>query len=407
LHSRNLFDRAAFAALWLFTCTIPFEKSVEIAGVGSISKLAGLVAAAFGVLAVVLSRRVRMPGASLILAAAFVAWSAVSRFWSLSPADTQERAGTYAPLLLIAALCWQFCRTRQEVRSLAIAYSCGIAACVANTIYRWLSGAGQVYYQRYAGEGFDPNDLALTLAIGIPFLYWLSLTASSNAAAWMWRLLLAGAAFNIFLTASRGGVMAMGVAMLFVPATFGLLRKHEKAMLVAAAAAAAIAVMLLVPATSWARIATLGKEAKEGTLNSRTVIWSSGLAAFASHPVTGVGSGAFPESIRETMGRPRDWTPVAHNTFLSILVETGLTGFAIFALFAASLLLQVRRMPVVERRLWIVVLCVWATGVSALTWEHRKPTWMLFALLPAHAAAIRATAARTVHEEFAGYGAHA
>ena len=30
---------------------------------------------------------------------------------------------------------------------------------------------------------------------------------------------------------------------------------------------------------------------------------------------------------------------------------------------------------------------IFCERVSALTWEHRKPTWLLFALLPTHAAA--------------------
>jgi hypothetical protein len=34
-----------------------------------------------------------------------------------------------------------------------------------------------------------------------------------------------------------------------------------------------------------------------------------------------------------------------------------------------------------EAALWSVVLAVWAIGASTLTWEHRKPTWLLAALV--------------------------
>ena len=393
----NLFERAAFYALWFFVATIPVEKTLEIPGLGTASKLAGALAAVIGLCAIAVTGRLRLPGLSLIAASAFVGWSVISQLWSYSPLDTQDRASTYLPLLLVVALLWQFCRTGQQVRQLAIAYACGMMYGAGNTVFRWLTGASQVYYQRFAGEGFDPNDLALTLAIGIPFLYWLSLTASTPAAAWLWRGLIGIAAFNIFLTASRGGTMALAVALMLVPLTFEYLRKRDKGLILAAAVFVGIAVAYLVPAASWARIATLGKEAKEGTLNSRTLIWSTGLQAFADRPFTGVGSGAFPESVRATMGRPRSWTPVAHNTFLSILVETGLAGFTLFLLFAATLIWSAMRLPKLECRLWLVVFAVWAIGVSALTWEHRKPTWLLFALLPAHAAATAANKSKELY----------
>jgi hypothetical protein len=33
----------------------------------------------------------------------------------------------------------------------------------------------------------------------------------------------------------------------------------------------------------------------------------------------------------------------------------------------------------------------WTIGVSALTWEYRKPTWLLFGLLAAHVYSRRET----------------
>jgi hypothetical protein len=34
-----------------------------------------------------------------------------------------------------------------------------------------------------------------------------------------------------------------------------------------------------------------------------------------------------------------------------------------------------------ERALWFTVLAVWVAGVSTLTWEQRKPTWLIFGLI--------------------------
>jgi len=74
----------------------------------------------------------------------------------------------------------------------------------------------------------------------------------------------------------------------------------------------------------------------------------------------------------------------AHNTFLSVLVELGVAGALLLLALLASLYYSALRMPYVEKCFWIVLLTTWVVGVSALTWEYYKPTWLLFGLLAAH-----------------------
>jgi O-antigen ligase len=96
-----------------------------------------------------------------------------------------------------------------------------------------------------------------------------------------------------------------------------------------------------------------------------------------------VGAGAYPEAVRPWLGRPSlaGHEYVAHNTFLSILVECGAIGLGLFAALAGATALFVRMMPRTERALWTAMLAAWAIGVSTLSWEQRKPGWLLLALI--------------------------
>jgi hypothetical protein len=56
-------------------------------------------------------------------------------------------------------------------------------------------------------------------------------------------------------------------------------------------------------------------------------------------------------------------------------------GLLLFLGILGSLTAAVFRMKSLARKTWLVGMAVWVVGVSTLTWEHRKPTWMFFALI--------------------------
>jgi O-antigen ligase len=85
---------------------------------------------------------------------------------------------------------------------------------------------------------------------------------------------------------------------------------------------------------------------------------------------------------------------VAHNTFLSILVEQGVVGFAIFLILLVMLFYSALKLPVLGRSLWLVMLLTWGLGAAAMTWENTKPTWLLFGLMAADAAAVQVAATK-------------
>jgi O-antigen ligase len=267
------------------------------------------------------------------------------------------------------------------------AYVFGTFYTAAGTLSQYLL-ARQAYYQRYAAEGFEPNDMALTLALSIPFSYCLAVR-TKGVRAWIYRLQLAVTFLTVLLSASRTGFLACCLASAVAPLTFHYLSRSQRGLLAALFATAVIGGLALIPASSWKRLSTIGAEVKSGSLNSRSMIWKAGLATFREHPIAGVGVAAYPRSVEPLLGYPRSWRIVAHNSFFSVLVETGMVGFALFAVFLGFLAAAIWHMPGFERAVWSVTMLVWTVGVSTLTWEMRKPTWLLFALVLAVARALR------------------
>lgn len=351
----------AFVLLVLLVFTIPWEKSVILPGIGTLTKVVGVAAA---VTALPKWRSFRL-NALLILLAAFLAWCACTWFWSADRDATGTRAVTLIQLLVLYVLVSHESRTR----TLMMAYAGGAAVASLLTIARYFSGT-QTYWRRYAAPGFDPNDLGITVAIAIPLALYVLPPVWARAA-----VVLFGSA--ILLTASRAALIAVCLALLLTVLFWRGQRLAASVLLMLILAGA----VLLAPEAARQRIATTTTEITQGTLHGRTVIWKAGMRAWRSHPFIGAGAGAFPDAVRPIIGIPGrpGHEYVAHNVALSVLVETGIVGFAIFGAAAAVLALFVWALPDTQRVVLSVAFAVWLAGAATLTWEHRKPTWLLAA----------------------------
>lgn len=374
-------ERVAFLFLWILVFTMPSEKSLEIPGFGTVTKLTGLVAISFGVLAALGTNRVRAWTRAHLAICMFFLWSGATYFWSADSELTSSKFITYLQLFGMVLLIWQFGIAERQQLKLLNAYVLGMCVPAADTLIRY-SLARQTYYQRYASEGFDPNDLALTCCLAIPMAYYLSLR-SAGLVKWLYRFTIALAVMTILFTASRAATLATVAALSVVPWTFHYISRREKGLIACGAVLVTAALIAFVPATSWQRLGTAGREIQQGTMNSRTLIWKAGFDAFDDAPFRGVGAGAFPVIAERILGAPKETRMVAHNTFLSVLIETGVIGFGMFFVVLGLLASFIYQFPELDRRFWTVLLATWAIGVSSLTWEQRKPTWLLISLVVA------------------------
>ena len=376
--------KLAFASLWLLVFSIPWEDAITISDFGTSARLVGMVTVGLGFLAIIERGAVRQPATGHVMLLLFVVLAALSYLWSLYPEGTVVQVFSYVQLFAMVWLIWELSPRARDQMRLMQAYVFGTFVSGIDTIYLFLSHQESVY-QRYAGARLDANDLGLMMALSIPVSYYLLIQAQGRMV-WVYRLQLVLAGTTILLTASRGAALASMVALTIVPLTHARLTGRQKIAVLFTVLLLVCGALVFVPSTSWDRLSTMPGEFTQGTLTGRTVIWKAGWDLFRAHPVLGVGANAFRTSVSRVLAVPvntdvQALTPVAHNTFLSVLAEEGVIGFTLFCALLSVLALSLRALPPFQQQLWLVCLGVWVIGVSGLTWETRKPTWFFFGLL--------------------------
>jgi len=385
------FGNLAFASLWLMVFAMPWEDAFTISGFGTSVRLVGMVAFALGILTVLERGKIRQPALGHVIMIVFVMMAGLSFLWSLYPEGTLIEAFSYVQLLTMVWLIWELAPDLQKQMHLMRAYVLGTFVSAIDTVYLFLAHQESAY-QRYAGAKLDANDLGLIMALSVPMSYYL-LIHNKGWIVWVYRLQLILAGITILLTASRGASLATAVGLTIVPLTQARLNGRQRVALLLTVVLLISSALYFVPATSWERLATLPTEFTQGTLTGRTIIWKAGWEIFRAHPFFGIGANAFRLVVSRVLTDPihlgmADPAPPAHNTFLSVLVEQGVLGFAVFCALLIALAVSLRGMPPFPQRLWIVSLAVWIVGVSSLTWEMRKPTWFFFGLLMAQCGSI-------------------
>ena len=157
---------------------------------------------------------------------------------------------------------------------------------------------------RALGSLNDPNDFAQFLTILLPFLV-AAWRPGRRARNFLICLLPAAAvAYGIYLTNSRGALLALALMTVFLLAE--RLGK-KKAMLLAPFAFA-----LILALNQSGRAISIQEDSARGRVDA----WSEGLGMFKDRPLWGVGAGLFTDRYELT----------AHNSFVLCLAELGLLG---------------------------------------------------------------------------------
>ncbi len=378
----------AYALSLVLIFMIPWEGVVQVSGVGNGTKALGLAVGVFWLISVVATGRFRRPEVFHVVIYLFVLWNILSVFWSIEPASTTNRLITWMQLLGMVLIFWDLYDTRTALWSALQAYVLGAYVAVGIAFGNYLSGnAFYAPYQRFSSGGdANPDGFGIIVALGIPVAWYLAGLKRTGRMEGLLKFVNYGfiptAFLGIALSGTRAALVAAIPGMVFGVASLARVRPVVR---VAVLGLFTTALFVTYPyfqtLPSFQRLGTTVTEITQGDLNQRTSNWVEGIDTFSQHPFFGIGSNAYRSGNSD--GK------VAHNSFLSVLVEGGIIGFVLFGLILAIAAVQAWGQVGWDRAFWLTTLLVWAVGASTLTWEHRKATWLFLSLLVVSSALIR------------------
>ncbi len=196
------------------------------------------------------------------------------------------------------------------------------------------------------GTGFigDENDFALALVTWVPFAFFLFVSFRGAISKGLSLLFLGAFTWGIVSSQSRGGWVAIVIAMLFC-----IINSKKKLLALGLTTLAVVGFLMVAPPQYYDKLKTTTK-VDEGTADERIRSWKAGFAMFLDHPITGVGGGNsgiyLPQYITGAADPARYWGRALHGTLPQVLAENGTIGFLFYAgivVVAVKLLLRIRK----------------------------------------------------------------
>jgi O-antigen ligase len=325
-----------FAVMVLFA----YLEVLSVLGGVSLAKVAGvLIVIAW--LATVSTTRARERNlfaahpAFTYLVLAFLGWSAISVAWSESSGTAITSVTRYALDALLLPIAFTAMRDRRDAIHILGAIVIGASIAAASAIISPPPPESAIF-GRAAGTVGDPNELAAALLVGLGVSAAFAVNRHISAP---WRVVSGASAVlcltGIFVSLSRGGLLGAVCALLLAIVLGGRWRRRVIALSggLLVLAVGYFALVASLPAKE--RVLDVSAEGGTGRLD----LWTVGLRMIEAHPVNGIGTGQFPVSSVHYLLRPGliqngafilSTPKVAHNTYLNITAELGITGGILF-----------------------------------------------------------------------------
>jgi O-antigen ligase len=407
-----------YVGLVLFTLLTFIAEIPGLGGSVTFNKFAGLLLLISWLAALTLRSQERAafpsvhPVATCVLVL-FLTWIAVSQVWAEAPGEARDAFTSLSLNAILFMIIFTAVRRPSHAIGVIAAFVAGATlAAIYGLIF--VAPEGTEEAARLSGALDNPNELATilvaALALSLGLAGALRESPLARLAAWG-----AGALclVTIFLTGSRGGLLALAIALLAFLVTGARFRGR---FLVVAIAVILAGVGYFNYAASPDARARLS-EAESGS--GRTDLWEVAWRMVEAEPVTGIGAGNFPTSsvgfllepgyVERSdlfLGEPK----VVHNSYLETWAELGVVGLALFllilgfGLYSAGRAMRAFaergdvRMELIARAVLVALAAVFAADFFGSR-QYNKELWFLLGLGPALWAMARSAEGESPHPE--------
>jgi O-antigen ligase len=369
-----IFRKIVLALLCGVVLFMPWEELVDLGGNMTISRGVGYGALGMGLLAVVTSMRLRPLPLPLVLLGLYAAWTALSSVWSLIPEDSLFYSRTNLMLFGFTWMVWEFAPDMRQQRAILITYVIGSTGPLLNQMFAFRS-TDAADLQRVGAFLVNENTLAVNVIVSIAIVFYFSTILPGWLRSFrplFWGYMIV-AAFASLLTASRGGVVCLAAVIATILVTSGRVSWKTTVLFLLLAGPAAYVLPKMLPEQVMSR---LGEGTEAHSYQIRLDLWSAGLSALPEAPMQGFGFTMF-RHVSASHGGP---DLVAHNTWVSLLVEGGLVGFSLFIGALVTACWGIRGLPRKEQMLCLTMLPAYLPMTLSGSLEFNKVFWLLIGL---------------------------
>jgi O-antigen ligase len=328
-------------------------------------------------------------------------WGAMSASWATDSATAMSNAIRLALIVILIFAVFTALRTARDLVIVAWTFLTGAFLVSVVSIVTGSNKAG-----RLALGELDPNFLAASLAAALALAMFLVWGSSHRGVRLLLVVFMAMYGVAIVLTESRGALVALGMAVIGAAVFGGPYRGRILATIIVVAALGIGYYAILAPSEVRTRAVSTVNDNRDPRLDS----WTIARRISEDHPVLGVGLGNF--TVVEAsylagqtnlfQARKLHEIPlVAHNTFLEILAELGVIGFALFlAVLVATIVPAVKSVEAISVRSayaalttrGLIVAClVLLTAYFFVSATYAKHLWLLLGILAAVTNVARST----------------
>jgi O-antigen ligase len=191
------------------------------------------------------------------------------------------------------------------------------------------------------GNYENHNDYSFIIIQTLPFLYLIGRTKIGFLKNVLRITLMAACVFGMFLSRSRGGMLALVLEIVLIVCM--TMEKKKRMFLLPLVVVLGVGMV----AVQYARRAELGGDYTEATAeSSRYELWTAGKNMFLAYPIFGVGSRLFADYSKQYGELSHDQLGKnAHNTYIQVIATMGIFGAWCFLSMLAAIRREFRKKP--------------------------------------------------------------